>query len=213
MLKFNPKSAAQADNINSQITDSGKYVGTITRAEKLLSSKGTHGLGLSFKSDAGETADYLDLYTVNAAGEELPSMRVVNAIMGCLGLREAHEGKITVSKYSKEAGQKEMVTIDGYPSLMGKSIGLLLQKEISTHQTTGKDVERMIVFGVFQPETELTVSEILDRKTVPERLAKHVAALAAKPVRDSRAKATSATPKPAGLAPSAFADMIDEIPF
>ena len=63
MLKLNAQLAQDADNITSSISELGKYIGTITRAEKLVSEqKGTQGLGLSFKADNGQSADYLDLY-------------------------------------------------------------------------------------------------------------------------------------------------------
>lgn len=214
MLTFDSNTAKQADQISSAITQSGKYIGTITRAEKLLSEKKTQGLGLSFKTDAGETADYLDLYTANASGEALPSMKTVQAIMGCLGLREAKDGKITCEKYNKDSRKREQVTVDGYPDMMGKRIGLLLQKELSTNNKTGADVERMIIVGVFQHDTELTVSEILARKTTPETLEKMVQQLIARPIRDSRKGGgyQQAAPAPHGHGES-FADMDSDLPF
>jgi hypothetical protein len=42
---------------------------------------------------------------------------------------------------------------------------------------------RMVLRGVFQASTELTASEILDRKTVPEALPKMVAALKHNPLK------------------------------
>lgn len=193
MLSFDPKEAARADQIASSINESGKYAGTITRAEKLRSQKGTEGLGLSFKSDDGATADYLDIYTINSKGEVLPGMKIVQAILGCLQLRGAQDGMIKCSKWNKDARQREEVTVPGYPELMGKRIGFLLQKRIELDQN-GNDRDRMQIFGVFQDGTELTVSEILARKTQPEQLEKMVAYLAAHPVRDARKERTSASP-------------------
>lgn len=195
MLTFDTKIAASADQISSAIREAGKYVGTIIRAEKLLSTQGTQGVGLSFKADDGSTADYLDLYTVNEKGEVLPSMKAVQAILCCTQLwKGAAEGKIECEKYDKDSKQRKKVTVDGYPELMGKRIGLLLQQEISTNKSTGEDVERIIVFGVFQHDTELTASEIVTRKTTPETLPKMVQALMAKPVRDSRKAGARNTP-------------------
>lgn len=215
MLTFNPQVAVTADQVNSAIRETGKYIGTITRAEKLLSSAGTHGLGLSFKSDDGATADYLDLYTINASGDALPSMKAVQAILGCLRMREAKEGKIECEKYDKDTKSRKKIVVDGYPELMGKRIGLLLQKELATNNKTGEDTERVIVFGVFQHDTELTVSEIIARKTSPETLPRMLEALMARPVRDSRksrhAQSSSTTPAPASG--SGFADFDDDIPF
>lgn len=186
MLTFNPTEAAQADRVSSQITETGKYIGVITRAEKLLSKNNVQGLGLSFKADDGSTADYLDLYTINAKGEVLPSMKTAQAILGCLKIKQATDGKIQCEKWSSQERKRETVSVNGYPELMGKRIGLLLQKELSTNTTNGNDVERLQIFGVFQADTELTVSEILARKTTPETLPKMLQALMAKPVRDGR---------------------------
>ena len=208
MLSFNPTEAKKADQINSSITDTGKYVGVITRAEKLTSTKGTQGIGISFKSDCGGTADYLDLYTINNAGETLPSMKTVHAILGCCKLRNADEGEIKCEKYNKEDKRREIVSVDGYPDLMGKRIGFLLQKELATNNKTGADVSRMIIAGVFQADTELTISEILDKKTKPEALSKMIAAL--KPMRDSRNKVAHTTQAQGG---DAFADFESDIPF
>ena len=216
MLTFDAKEAARADQIASSITEPGKYIGTITRAEKLNSTKGTQGLGLSFKADDGSTADYLDLYTVNAHGETLPSMKVVQAMMGCLQMRSAQEGPIKCSKWNKDARQREEVTVPGYPEMMGKRIGLLLQKTLETDQN-GADRERIQIFGVFQADTELTVSEILARKTTPETLPKMIQYLEAHPVRDNR-KNKGAAPQQSYQTPAqqnggGFADFSDDVPF
>ena len=76
----------------------------------------------------------------------------------------------------------------GYPALMGKRIGLLLQKELATNNQTGEDTERLNIFGVFDADSEFTASEVLDKKTEPEQLAKMLQALMARPVRDTRTK-------------------------
>lgn len=215
-LRLDTNSAKQADNIISSIRESGKYIGIITRAEKLSSTQGTKGLGLSFKASDGSTADYLDIYTTKADGEALMGAKTVNAIMACLKLREATEGRIRCEKWNKDERKRETVEVAGYPDLMGKRIGFLLQKELSTHSVNGSDSEKMTIFGVFSADTELTASEILDGKTNPERLSKMVEALAARPIRDNRDKDRRASAaKPAGASKSAtgFDDLDDDIPF
>lgn len=213
-LKLDTGSAKAADSISSVIRESGKYIGTITRAEKLVSKGGTKGLGLSFKASDGSTAEYLDIYFEKHDGEALAGAKAVNAILACLKLREAKEGRIRFERWNRDERRREPVEANGYPDLMGKRIGLLLQKEVSTHQTTRVDVERMVVFGVFSADTELTASEILEGRTNPERLAKMVEALAARPIRDSREKGRGNQARPANTAPSTgFDDMDDDIPF
>lgn len=208
--------AKQADNIASAIREAGKYVGTITRAEALHSQQGTKGLGLSFKTASGQSADYLDIYTHKANGEALQGLKTVNAILACLKLRKISEGTIRCDKWNSQDKKRESVEVNGYAELMGKQIGLLLQKELQSHSQTGADTEKMTIFGVFSASTELTATEILEGKTNPERLAKMAEALMARPVRDSRDKgskpAASRSTAPAS-AGHGFDNMDDDIPF
>lgn len=211
-LKFDEKEARQADRSNQSIRVAGKYIGTITRAEKLLSKKNTEGFGLSFKTDDGQTANYLDLYTVNDKGETLPSMATVQAIMCCTRTREAPEGSIKFEKWDSDAKVMYEASANGYPTLMGKRIGLLLQQELSDNPNDpSKHNDRVIVYGVFEADSELTASEILDKKTVPEKLGKMVTALMAKPINDRRAN--KSTHSPSTQSTSKNDDFEDDIPF
>lgn len=184
-LKLNSELAKSADNIVSGIKESGKYIGTITRAELLKASTGTIGLGLSFKSDSGQTADYLDLYHTKASGETLSSAKTVSAILCCTKVADAKEGRIKVEKWNADRGAREVVDVDGYPALMGKRVGFLLQQTLETDDK-GRDRERLQIFAVFNAETELTASEMYAKKTNPERLSSMLDVLMARPVRDNR---------------------------
>jgi len=191
MLSLDTQDARKADNRSSTITESGAYEGIITRAEKLQSEKGTVGLGISFKSDDGATANYLDLYTHNAQGEKLPSKAIVDAILCCTRTKEASEGMIDVEKWDKEAKSNYKAKVTGYPQLINKRIGLLLQQELQTDIKTGADVERVSIYGVFESGTNFTASEILDKATKPEKLARMIDAVNKKPVIDRRVKKTN----------------------
>ncbi len=182
-LKLNSQLARAADEIAAGIRESGKYVGVITRAEKLEAGTGTVGLGLSFKADSGQTAEYLDLYHTKGNGETLSGLKTVNAILCCTKVSEATEGPIQCEKW--QDGGRQRVTVTGYPALMGKRVGLLLQQVLETDKN-GKDREKVQIFAVFNPDTELTASEMYDKKTKPERLASMLDALLARPVRDNR---------------------------
>lgn len=186
MLRANAADARQADNRSAVINETGKYIGTITRAERLLSKNKATGLGLSFKDGSGATANYLDLYTHNASGETLPSNSIVNALLVCLRTKEVPDGQIEVERWDKEAKTTYKELVDGYPILMGKKIGLLLQKELSTNTNTNEDVERMVIYGLFEADTELTASEILDKAIQPTKVPKMVEYLASHPVNDRR---------------------------
>jgi len=205
MLKLNTQLAQDADNIASSISELGKYIGTITRAEKLVSKqKGTQGLGLSFKADNGQSADYLDLYHTKGDGTQLSAAKTVNAILCCARVKQAEDGVIDVEKWDKAAGQRRKMRVNGYPALMGKRIGLLLTQIMETG-TDGKDRTKLEIFGVFDPETELTASEILQRKTTPERLSSMLDAMIKRGVQDKRKK-------PAHRSASAGQDRFDDIP-
>lgn len=204
--------AKAADSLGSSIRETGKYVGTITRAEALTSKQGSRGLGLSIKAADGASADYLDLWTHNKDGEPLSSLKTVNAILACLKLRGINEGPITFEKWNKDKKAREQVTGTGYPDLMGKRIGFLLRKELETDDK-GEDRDRLAIYAVFQADTELTASEVLGQQTKPERLGKMFDALMAKPVNDKR-KAPGSTPRPAASsADSGDWTQDQEIPF
>jgi len=217
-LKMDAAAAKRADNFNSVIRESGKYVGVITRAERLLSRNNVEGVGLSFKSDDGASANYLDVYTVKPDGEKLRGHSVITALLCCLQLREAADGDITFERWDSEAGRLVNTTAPGYPALMGKRIGLVLQKELQTHSQTGADVERVSIMAVFDPVTNLMASEILDRKTKAERLEAVTKILAANPVRDTRKRRAApvavAATLAGGSAPATQElDNFDDVPF
>jgi len=211
-LTLNAAEARKADNFASVIKETGKYVGVITRAEKLISEKNTEGVGLSFKTDDGASANYLDVYTAKADGEKLRGHSVIQALMCCLRLKTVDEGQIQFERWDSVERKMVPASANGYPAMMGKRIGFILQKELSTHQNTGADVERIQIVAVFEAETGLVATEILDGKTKAEKADTILRLI--KPVRDNRtmpaarpAQAKTGAPSSAGL------DFDDDIPF
>ncbi len=207
-LSLNVNEARRSDS-GGVIRETGTYKGVITRAEKLLSEKGTRGVGFSFKADDGATANYLDIYTAKENGELLWGNSLVQSILCCCKLKDVPEGKITYEKWTRDQGIVP-TEVPGYPALMNKRIGLILQREWYSHYQTGEDKERVIIVGVFEADTGFTASEILDKKTKPEKLDQKLKALL--PVRDSRKKGAA----PASVTPlnaNAAADFDDDIPF
>jgi hypothetical protein len=208
-LTLNADEARKADNLSAVIRETGAYVGVITRAEKLLSEKNTEGVGFSFKADDGASAAFLDVYTVKADGEKLRGFSIVQAIMCCLKLRTADEGRIDFERWDYDTRRMMPASATGYPAMMGKRIGVVLQKELQTNDRTGKDVERLNIVTVFDADTRMTATEILDKKLKAERLDGILKFL--KPVRDSRKNTGS---RPAASAPAtAVDDFGDDIPF
>lgn len=210
-LTLNSNDARKADSFSTVIRESGKYVGTITRAEKLLSRSNVEGVGFSIKTDDGASANYLDLYTVKPDGSKLRGYSIVQAIMCCTKVKSAEVGKITFDRWDSDERRMVQVTADGYPALMGKRIGLVLQKELATHSVTGEDTERLNIVAVFEASTGLTASEILDQKTKPEKLENIVQMVMRNPIRDTRKRQPA---RPAQEQPAnAHQDWSDEIPF
>lgn len=212
-LTLNAGEARKADNFSSVIRESGKYVGVITRAEKLLSKNNVEGVGISFKTDDNTSANYLDLYTIKPGGEKLRGYNLVQAILCCTRTKSADEGQIIFDRWDNDERKLIQATAPGYPALMGKRIGLVLQQELGVNNNTGQDTDRLNIVGVFDPATELTASEILDNKTKPERLAKVVRMIELNPVRDTRKRAPTRLVQPQTKTASDSAPFDDDIPF
>lgn len=213
MFTLDTNAARSADNKSAFVDDAGKYIGAFTRAEYMDKQEtGSTGIGFTFKSREGADAQfYINLSyqhgTKNDGGHAL-----LNAIMACMQLRTvAAPQTISFEKWDKDAGQRVKATAYGFPELMNKPIGLLLQMEIEKNSTTGQP--RPTIFAPFSAESEKTASEILDPKcTSPAKLEKMVQQVMNKPVVDRRPKGSQAAPSPAhkNLGPD---DFDDQIPF
>lgn len=215
-LHLNADDARKGDTVSNILRDSGKYVGVITRAEKLLSRNNVEGLGLSIKTDDGCTASYLDVYTVRLAdGEHLRGYHLVQALLACLKLRDVEEGAIEADKWDSDARMQVRTKLQGYPALMGKRIGVFLQREIAINQNTGAETDRLNLIGVFDPQTNLTATEILGGKTEPKRIHDYEKMLERAPILDRRKgrgganAGTSSAPASNGAKP----EFDDDIPF
>jgi hypothetical protein len=207
MYALDTTAARKADQTGNRISEIGKYAGTFTQAEDITASTGTKGVALRFESN-GQTAN-LSLYTQKADGTPIMGHQALMAIMTCMRLRSIAPQAGTVKQWDNDAKQEITKQAMVFPDLCGKPIGLLLETEDYAKQNGGGVGTRMVIAGIFQPDTELTASEILDKKTKPEQLSKMVARLRHRPVRDAKAPA-AATRAPVG---NGFDDMDDDIPF
>lgn len=224
MYQLDASAAREADSFGAYLTETGKYIGTFTRAEKLISkNKGTHGVGFTFES-AGQSARF-DIWTMGSDGKHLGGYKAINAIMACMSLRGLTESQGKVERYNWDAQQKETVPAPVFPDLVGKPVGLVLQKteyeKMRDGQYTGETGWRLELVAPFRAADEFTAGEILDRKTKPEKLAAIIATLADRPLKnrpaqqsrghdDANAQAQRAATRSAG---SGFDDMDDDIPF
>lgn len=205
MYALDPKAARKADQTGNRINEIGKYVGVFTQAEDITASTGTKGVALRFESN-GQQAN-LSLYTKKADGTEIMGLQALMAIMTCMRLRNIKPAPGTVKHWDATAKQEVTKQAQVFPDLCNKPVGLLLETEDYT-KTDGSLGTRMVIAGIFQADTELTATEILDQKTTPEQLEKAVARLHHRPAKGAKAPAAAAA-KPA----SGFDHMEDDIPF
>ena len=178
MYALDPQAAKEAESVGNRIAEKGKYKGRFTRAQHIVSeNKGTAGIEFDFVTEAGQKARFA-VYTMRADGSKIYGFKQLSAIMACLSLRGLADPKNTPAKvYDFDAGQEIDVVVPQFPELLGKPIGLLFTME---EYKPGK--WRPNLAGAFQASSELAASEILDRRTQPEQLAKMVQALRDKPL-------------------------------
>lgn len=196
--------AKKADVIFSKIDTKGKYMGVLTRAEKVESIKGTIGVDLSFKADGGESADYLTLWTHNKDGKQLMGFNTLMAIMTCLRVRELKAQDGEVEKYDSTQQKRVKVTVPLFHDLMNKPIGLLIHME-EYAKTAGGTAWKPVIAAAFDKD-EFTASEILNKSVQPDALPKMVQALRDRPLK-------GAAPAAAAIQPSGFDEMPDDIPW
>lgn len=206
MYKLDANAARKADTTGNQIKEIGKYVGSFTQAVDIKTKKGGKGIAFVFTSNSGQKAN-LAVYTQSATGEKFYGFDQLMAIMTCMGLRDITPKPGAFTRYDYDT--KAEVTENGsiFPELV-KPIGVLLETEDYEKQD-GSTGTRMVMKSVFQVPSELTASEILDRKTAPEQLAKMVASLRHRPLKNRPAPRHEST----GSTGSGFDDMDDLIPF
>lgn len=203
MYTLNTDAARQADQTGKYINEIGKYVGKFTRAEDITAKTGAKGIAFTFES-GGKTAN-LSIYTQKSNGDTIMGFDVLMAMLTCLSTKKITPTEGEVTRWDKEAKKEYKATAQIFPELMGKDIGLLLETE-DYPKSNGDIGTRMVIAGIFQAGTELTASEILDRKTTPEQLGKRVATLKHHPSKDAKPKQAA----PAGGFPD---DIDDDWPF
>jgi hypothetical protein len=210
MYQLDTTEARKADSAGAFITGMGKYIGQFTQAADITTNTGTRGIALNFETGEGQKAR-LSIYTLRANGEKIMGHQTLMAIMTCLKLKaiEARPGQ--VKHWNFETRAEETVQGKLYPDLQGKPIGLLLETE-DYLKRDGSTGTRMVIKGVFQADTELTASEMLDRKTRPEQLARMVAGLRHRPLKNA-APAPAAQANSSAGSGSGFDDLDDGIPF
>ncbi|GAA6121499.1 hypothetical protein [Acidovorax sp. FG27] len=221
MYALDTQAAREADQFGAYLNETGKYKGQFTRAEKLVSKqKGTHGVGFTFEAEDKRTTRF-DVWTINGAGDHLPGYKFVNALLACMKLRQVTEAPAKVDRYNWDTKQIEKVDATVFPELIGKPVGLVLRnteyEKMRDGMLTGETGWRLEPLVPFEAATEFTSSEILDRKTKPEKLASVMATVTDRPLKKGPAPAARQaqdrhSPQQASQG-SGFDDMGDDIPW
>lgn len=205
--QLDTKAAKQADQLFARIEEKGKYIGIITRAEAIQSKKGTKGVGISFKTETGATADYLDFWTINADGKQLQGYNLLMAIMTCLRVKGLKATTGEIEKYDRDLQARTKVQADLFKELMGKPIGFLIHME-EYAKTEGGTAWKPVISAPFDP-AGFTASEILAQAQKPETLEKMFFALRDRPLKN----ANSAPAQSHNSNSQSFDDLGDDIPF
>jgi hypothetical protein len=210
-FNLDQQAARDSNTGGKRIIDTGKYKGVIVAAFYEKNEKGTESMNIMFKSDAGQEAGPLNIYTHNNQGAPLAGYKLVNAIMTCCRVKALTAVQAPVQLYdfasqSQVTKQKEI-----YKELTGKPIGFVLQQEEYQKQD-GSIGERMIISAPFEAATELMAVEILDQRKEPEQLGKYMAWIGKNPVRRLRKQQAVANAAYAAQAPLNN-DFDDDIPF
>jgi hypothetical protein len=158
---FDAEAAKQADSGNGRINETGKYIGVFTVAKKVTSQKGTNGIEFSFKSENGKNADYLTMWTVNAAGEQIYGYKQLMSLMRCIRAKELTAQKAEIEEYDKTANGMVTRTADVYQALMNKPIGVLLQME-EYAKKDGSIGEKPSFAGFFDAKTGQVAIELIE---------------------------------------------------
>lgn len=197
MYTLNAEEAKKADQKGGYINETGKYKGKFTRVEKLTASTGTQGVGFTFVSDEGQTANF-SVYTIKSDGTPLSGNQFMMALMACMTLRASGEPVMkSVKRYDYDTKQNYDEDAPLFTAMMDKPIGLLLQsceyEKEKNRIKTGEYGWKLEPFAPFQASTELMATEILNKSAKPEMLAKLFAGLKDRPLRSRAHIAKSET--------------------
>lgn len=205
MYALNTEAAKAADSTGNRITERGKYIGKFTRAQHIVSAQGTKGIDFDFEATSGQKARF-SVYTIKGDGTQIYGFKQLMAIMTVLSLRNLAEPVSRRAKvYDFDAGQEVERDVPQFVELLDKPIGLLFTME---EYKEGK--WRPNLAGVFQADTELVASEILERKTQPLTLPKMVERLRDKPMQTQQGGSGY---QPTNSGAPDFIDDTSDIPF
>lgn len=173
-FKFDPEAAKKAGTMG--ISENGAYEGVIASAVYTFGKDGSQSQALEISLDSnGAKANYLRINYLGKDGEPTFGMGLISALMWAAGIKEAAPVQVQGPDGAEWHNQ----------ALVGKSVGLVLQKTLYT-KGDGKDGYRMEIRQAFKCGTRKTYAEHAENAPA-EAVDKMVAALKDRDDRDPNA--------------------------
>lgn len=195
MFKINTQQARAYDQRGGYINEAGKYKGIIKAAVWHIgeSPKGrSENVKLIFESDSKQKATFFINTSYQNGIPNDGGIQTINALLVCLRERDSGDPTpATITEYNPDSKQDEQVQRECFTKLHNKRIGIVVQMEWQD----GQDKPQPRLYSLFEANTELTASEVLDQKTQPEKLGKIMAYIAEKPLHDKRKTPQHSSPQ------------------
>lgn len=190
MFKLDPAQAIAHDQRGGYINQAGKYTGRIETAVwhvKNSQNGRSEGIFLNFVSDTKQKARFYINTAYHDGKVNEGNRKLIHAILACLKMRESGDPiPAHIKEYNPDTRREETVIRDCFVGLHGKPLGIVVQM---VHED-GRDNPAPAIYSVFEPQSEMTASELLGRATEAKQLAKITAYIAEKPLNDRRKNQT-----------------------
>jgi hypothetical protein len=210
LTKQTAVNAAKADQRSSFINEKGAYAGRFSRVEKLYSDKkGSHGVGFDFKGASGEKLS-ASIWTHNDDGKQWSGFDLIMALLTVTGVHNIKPRNHVSLVWDREQQKEVKAELEQFPELIGIDVGILVRMVEDMKQDGSGTYWKPEIVGFYRVADDLTASEIIARKTVPEKLEQLIDSLKDKPYRSNGAK-TGNSGHPNAPGNGGFPD--DEIPF
>ena len=193
-IKLDPAAASAAD-APASIDESGKYIGQFQSVYLSKMPSGSESVTFMFVDQNGARAR-LQLWITKRDGSVSPfGWNLLQSCLMCMKIRE-------IEGTPRLEGDRQ---VEEFHQLVGKPVGLLLQRTFD--ENNERYPVTMEIVSFFEAATELTATEIKERKKEPVELAKRLA----------RLKAERRIPRREGAAAPASAGTVissdDDVPF
>lgn len=186
---LDPNLARQADEKSGRIEETGAVTGRIKYAIATISTGGAEGIELHFESNDNRDArmtvwTYKKDGTVNDSG-----MRLINAIMTCVMVKQLTPAESNVELYDFAAGSRVSKRVTLFPELQ-KPIGFVFQLAPEEYLKDGeiRVANRLEIYGAYNAQSGMTASEILTKATAAEKLQQMLATVKDKPLKKHKPK-------------------------